>query len=172
MMTLRVSSVQSYTCTDSYVSDLICSPSAPAREVAEPVTAFTGGDAGVSHRALQSLRQGWLPLCGRQGAWSQILPVGELPGRTPTDGLRTAGVRAPGARAPEQPAAGARDPGADLRDQSRAITSARGALNGRGERQGRAHTSLRSSRCDLAACEHAGELDRGAIESNPVGGRP
>jgi|ERR1700722_8910783 hypothetical protein len=165
-------SVQSYKCSDRYGAEIDCGTSTPTRGAAKGTSAPTGGAARFHHRALHPLRQTGLSLCRGQRSRSKVLPVGEFSGQTTADGLRTAGARAPGSRVRGKPAAGTRGFGADLRDQSRALTPARGALRGRGERGGYAHRTDRSTRHGLAPRQHARELGGGTAEINSPGGRP
>jgi hypothetical protein len=89
--------------------------------------------AGLTHRALQTLRQARLQMCRRPRTRSQVLSLGELPGQSAANGLRPSGRSARDQRTRRQLSSGARDLGADLRDQPRTPAASRNALRRSGE---------------------------------------
>src|SRR6478672_9803244 len=82
----------------------------------------------LAHRALQTVWQARLQVCRRPGARSQVLPIGKLSRFSTSHGLCAARVLRSDHRVPCQLPANPRDLRADLRDQSRTIAAARGAL--------------------------------------------
>jgi hypothetical protein len=97
--------------------------------------------AWLSHRALQTLRQARMQVCRWPRSWSQVLSFGELPGPAAANGLCAAGVLRTDHRVAGQLSASSRALRTNLRDQSRTLTSPRGALNDPYE-----HRTLRPSR--------------------------
>lgn len=88
----------------------------------------------LSHRTLQALWQAGLQM--RKGSWSrsQVLPVCELSSYASANGLRTARVLSPDQEVSYELSAHSRDLRGDLRDQSRTVAPARGALRNPDER--------------------------------------
>jgi hypothetical protein len=111
-------------------------PSAPA-----PIAPAQSGSSRFPHRALQTLWQARMQVCRWSRSWSQVLSFGELPGPAAANGLCAAGVLRADQRVAGQLSASSRALRTDLRDQSRTLTSPRGALNDPYE-----HRTLRPSR--------------------------
>src|ERR1700684_2275008 len=117
----------------SLKQNIVSIAQAPASIAAE-AAAVGCGTARLADRALQALRQAGLQVRRRSGPRSEVLPVGELPGRATTDGLRAPGKSGGDPRARRQLPRGARGARGGLRDQPRAVTAPRGALRIGGER--------------------------------------
>ena len=124
-------------------------------------TSATGlRDARIPHRALQALRQSRLQMCRRPRTWAKVLPVGQLPWQNAADGLRATRRPRRDQPAPGQLSPGSRDPGGDLRDQSRTVAPPRVALRSRGEPDANiARRSHRHPSCRNASRQHAHRLD-------------
>ena len=106
--------------------------------------------AGLSHRALQTLRQARMQVCRRPRSWSQVLSVSKLSGPTAADGLCAAGVLRADQRVAGQLPANSRASRTDLRDQPRTPASPRGTVKGLCE-----HSTRHSSRpagCRVGWC--------------------
>lgn len=115
----------------------------------------------LPHRALQTLRQTRMQM--RQGPRprSQVLPVRQLSPVAPPNGLCAAGILRSHQEAPGQLSARSRDPGGDLRDQSRTTPPARGALRNHDERNVfLAHRTHRSESGGRPPGQHARGLAR------------
>ncbi len=93
----------------------------------------------ISDRALQKVRQSWLPMRGRPWPWSQILLVGEPPRPPSRDDLRSAVVRESGRSLPGKFSRSPCVAGRNLRNQSR-VTETAGRLLERCD-GARAHSS-------------------------------
>jgi len=93
-----------------------------------PTAPTQGCPPGLSHRALQTLRQARMQMRPRPRSWPQVLSVGELSRPASANGLRPARVLRPGERVSGQLPPRPPDPGGDLRDQPRAPTTSREAL--------------------------------------------
>jgi hypothetical protein len=104
-------------------------PSAPA-----PIAPAQSGPPWVPYRALQTLWQARMQMRRRPRSWSQILSFGELSRPAPANGLCPARVLRAGERVPGQLPPRPPGPGGDLRDQPRAPTPSREALEDRHER--------------------------------------
>jgi hypothetical protein len=129
-------------------------PTAPAR----------GHPARLADRALQTLWQARVQMRERSRSWSQVLSVGELPGTTPTNGLRTAGELRPDHRVPRQLPPSPRDLRGDLRHQPRTATPPRGALGVSGERgAATAHPRNRYAVGRRAHRQYAHQLARSGV---------
>ena len=109
-----------------------CPQKAPQTLTAETSTPGVG-PARLAHRALQALWQTRVQV--RRGARtrSQVLSLGELPGPSTPNGLRSAGRLRRDPRARRQLSSHSRDPRRDLRDQPRTAAPSRGALRDSGE---------------------------------------
>ena len=156
-----VESDQLYTWSDEY-------PDATHNRIAKapqcspaPIAPAPSYPARVSHRALQTLRQGGLQMCRRPRPWPQVLPVGQLSGLAAANGLRTAGVLRTNDGVPVELPPSPRDFRDDLRDQPRTASPSRGALKGWHERS--TASPPRIDRCEFgrrAPRQYAGRLAR------------
>jgi hypothetical protein len=82
----------------------------------------------ILNRALQALRQAGLQVCAIAGSWTQILFVRQQVRPKARDGLRASELPRKGQRISGQLPQDKNDPARALRDQPRAITTARKAL--------------------------------------------
>lgn len=125
------------------------------RPVAAANARFRHAAEGFAHRALQALWQTRLQVRRWPRPWPQVLPLRELPGSAPANGLRATGRsrRRRGTTGELPP--GPRDHRRDLRDQPRTVTPPRGALRGPGEPAAAAHHLHRSAICRRAHRQHA-----------------
>jgi len=89
----------------------------------------------LTHRALQALWKARLQVRQGPGTWSQVLPVGELPGVSTSHGLCAARTLRSDHRISGQLSTNSRDFRGNLRDQPRTITASRGALRSRDGRR-------------------------------------
>lgn len=106
-------------------------PAAPKAKRSDQAT-FTVGSGGhtrIIGGALQTLRQSWMQMYGRQGAWPQILPD-PVPGQGQTGRhLRSPGECQKGLRACTQLSPCARNAQGTVRYQSRAVAPQRSVLD-------------------------------------------
>jgi len=137
----RLQSDQSYTWSDENTKTIDRRLAQTPSSAAAPTATARCHPAWLSHRALQTLRQAGMQVCRWPRSWSQVLSFGELPGPAAANGLCAAGVLRADQRVAGQLSASSRAPRTDLRDQSRTLTSPRGALNDPYE-----HRTLRPSR--------------------------
>src|SRR5437764_3918341 len=128
MYFLPVQSDQLYTSSDEDAEQVHRRVAQKAGSSAAPTAPTEGNPARLAYRALQALRQTRMQMRRRSRSWTQILFVGELPERTPANGLRAAGAARSGDGVAGQLPPGSRDSRADLGDQSRTAAPPRGAL--------------------------------------------
>lgn len=146
-------------------------PQATSPAIATQAAAAGRRPSGLGGRTLQALRQSQLQMRRRSRAWTEVLPLGELPGQVAADGLRSPGRLRAGQRARRQLHPGSRDLGGDLRDQPRTAASARAALRCSGEPGTPvAHRSHRSGRWRDAAGQHAHRHDRERLDAHALRG--
>jgi hypothetical protein len=123
-----VESDQLYTWSDENGKRAHChlekTPSSPPA----PTASTQGDPARLVDRTLQTLWQARVQMRRRSGPWPQVLPFGEPPGLTATNGLCAAGVSRPDCRVRRQLPPSPRDLRSDLRDQPRTAASPGGAL--------------------------------------------
>jgi hypothetical protein len=153
-----LASGQSLNCPELHDGKFCCRTSTSTPGASAPATASGCVATRLSHRAIQTLRQTRLQLCGGPRSRPEVLFIGELSGRTAADGLHPTRTAATGKRVRRQPPTRARDPRAGLRNQPRTAASTRGALNGLGERGRSAHRTCRHPRCKPAAGQYDREL--------------
>ena len=137
----RLQSDQLYTWSDGNTNKIDRRLAQTPSSAAPPTAAARCHPAWLSHRALQTLRQARMQVCRWPWSWSKVLSFGELPGPAAANGLCAAGVLRADYRVAGQLSASSRALRTDLRDQSRTLTSPRGALNNPYE-----HRTLRPSR--------------------------
>ena len=89
---------------------------------------------GLSHRAIQAMRQAGLQMRRRARTRAQILPVGKLSGSATANGLHTPGCIWTNSGVSRQLSPKPRDSGVNLRDQPRIAAPSRGALKRFNER--------------------------------------
>ena len=129
-----VKSDQLYTWSDEFPETTHSRVAKTPLRSPSPIASAPSYPARVSHRALQTLRQGGLKMCRRPRPWPQVLPVGQLSGLAAANGLRTAGVLRTNGGVPVELPPSPRDLRDDLRDQPRTAAPSRGALKGCHER--------------------------------------
>jgi hypothetical protein len=137
----RLQSDQLYTWSDGNTKTIDRRLAQTPSSAAAPTATARCHPAWLSHRALQTLRQARMQVCRWPRSWSQVLSFGELSGPAAANGLCAAGVLRADQRVAGQLSASSRALRTDLRDQSRTLTSPRGALNDPYE-----HRTLRPSR--------------------------
>jgi len=128
---------QLYTWTDNHAfqaaqTDFCCSAQTPMSATAADTTARST-PSRLPHRALQTLWQAGLQMRSRPWSWPQVLPLGQSLRATAANGLHSPGLSPPGHRISGQLSATPSDFGRDLRHQSRAVITSRGALRNRYE---------------------------------------
>jgi hypothetical protein len=120
--------------SDGSIQQVIIGVAKTPPNASAPTAAVGCDPARLADRALQALWEARLQVRRRPRSWPEVLPVGELSGRTAPDGLRAAGRPRrdphPGRQLPHR----TNHPGGDLRDQPRALTAPRGAVSVGGER--------------------------------------
>jgi hypothetical protein len=124
---------QSYMWSDQDDRRTLFRPQTSPQAAAAPSAPTGVHPSGLTHRALQTLRQARLQMCRRPRTRSQVLSLGELPGQSSANGLRPSGRSARDQRTRRQLPSGPRDLGADLRDQPRTTAASRSALRSSGE---------------------------------------
>ena len=146
MARYRIRSDQLYTWSDKHAGTFNLNPAAAQDNLAWSVAVHGYGAAGLADRALQTLRQAELQM--RQGprSWPQILPFRQPQRRPSRDGLCTQSAPRRGNRGLGTLSPHPGDPRRAVRDQSRAVTPARGVLS-RGGEYGRDHTCRPCDRC-------------------------
>ena len=134
------------TWSDKDAETLDLNPAAAQDNLARPDAAYGCSAAWFADRALQTLRQAKLQT--RQGArpWSQILSFRQPQRCPPRDGLCAQGAPRRGGRSLGTLSPHPGDSRRAVRDQSRAVTPARGVLSRGGER-GRDHACRPCDRC-------------------------
>jgi len=173
MSRLRVRSDQVIMWSDWDAQEILCCAQATPQTAAAEAATTGVRVARLAHRALQTLRQARVQMRRWPRTRSQVLSVGELPGQSSANGLRPSGRSRRDQRTRCQLSSGARDLGADLRDQPRTAAASRGALRHGGERgSNHAHHSHRFPVWRRAACQHArGLVRRRARVAADRGGR-
>lgn len=161
MNCLRISSDQLFTWSAIHDNQVhVCvekAPPGPSAQTSLP----DSYPPWLSYQTLQALWQAGLQM--RKGSWSrsQVLPVCKLSPYAPTNGLRTAGVLRPDQEVSCELSTRSRDLRGDLRDQSQAVTPARGALRNPDERNiFLAHRTHRSEIGRRPPCQYARGLAR------------
>jgi hypothetical protein len=134
MCFLPVKSDQLYTWSDINGKPAGCYLEKTSPSASAPVAPAQGDLARLADRALQTLRQARVQMRRRSGPWPQVLPFGEPPGLTATNGLCAARVSRPDCRIRRQLSPGPRDLRSDLRDQPRTDAPPGGTLSWRHER--------------------------------------
>jgi hypothetical protein len=114
----------------------------------------------LTYRALQTLWQAGLQVRQGPGAWSQVLPVGQLPGASTSHGLCAARTLRSDHRIPGQLPTNSRDFRGNLRDQPRTITASRGALSRDGRRTFCVHRSVGNGNWCRSPGQYARSLAR------------
>jgi hypothetical protein len=104
--------------------------------VGEPAASPGGGLARFVDRTVQALRQAGVQVRLRTGPWAKVLPLGQSVGIEAAAGLCALRVPATGAPVRGERSAGSRNPQADLRYQSRVVTTTRTAVEDLGECHG------------------------------------
>jgi len=102
--------------------------SAPPTAIAPPATPRSSF-AGLSHRALQAMRQAGMQMRPRSRSWTQVLPLGQPVWSATANGLHPPGLSPPDHRISCQLPSSTRDLGRGLRHQSRTAMPPRGALS-------------------------------------------
>ena len=102
--------------------------SPPPTAIAPPATPRSSF-AGLSHRALQAMRQAGMQVRPRPRSWPQVLPLGQSLWPATANGLHPPGLSKPGQRVSRQLPSSPRDLGRGLRHQSRTAMPPRGALS-------------------------------------------
>src|SRR5436305_7140435 len=141
---------QLYSWSDGYTKAAYSRLAKTPQSSSAPIATAAGHPSRFPDRALQTLRQARMQM--RRGPWPrpQVLSVGKLPRPAAANGLCPAGILCPNERVSRQLSTSPRDPGVDLRDQSRTATPSRGSLKNRHE----AITSSppRPDRCGVRWC--------------------
>ncbi len=163
MNLLELQADQLYTWSDNYAphiaqTDFVRLAKAKAAAVT-PVAATRSSAARFTHRALQAVWQAGMQMRPRSRSWSQVLPLRELYRPKAANGLRAPGTSRPDHRVSSPSPSGPRDLGGDLRDQSRAATTARGNLkDGHAQSPGFVLRSEGHANGRPAAGQYAGRL--------------
>jgi len=144
MCLLEIRSDQLYTWSDENRKRTCCQPEKAPPSAFAPATAAQGSPARLADRAVQALRQARVQVRRRSRPWPQVLSFGEPLRLAATDGLCAAGISRPGCRIYRPLSPSPRNPGSDLRDQSRTPAPPGGALKGR---YGRVLRPPSSDRC-------------------------
>lgn len=156
---------QLYTWPDTYAlptaqTDFCRIASTPPTATVPPA-APRSSFAGLSHRALQALRQAGMQVRSWSRSWPQVLPLGQSLWPATANGLPPPGLSKPGQRVSRQLPPSPRDLGRDLRHQSRTAMPPRGALSPSHETcSGLARRSLRSQTRRPAPGQYALRLAR------------
>jgi hypothetical protein len=135
--------------SDQYAERIRCCASETAQCSGGSAAPAALDPARFPDRAIQAVRQAGMQMCRGSRTWPQVLPVDKLPGPAAADGLCTAGDRRAGGGVAGQLPAGARDPGADLRDQPRIAAPPRDALT-------RCHERIADSQRSTDRCRAGG----------------
>ena len=124
---------QLYTWSDTYAPPVaqtnFCRLASTPPTATAPPAAPRSSFAGLSHRALQTLRQAGMQVRSRSRSWPQVLPLGQSLWPATTNGLPPPGLSKPGQRVSRQLPSPPPDLGRGLRHQSRTATPPRGALS-------------------------------------------
>jgi|GEM_PF-1128167 len=167
---------QLYTWTDNYAhpaaqTGFCCF--APTQTSAAPAAATARSSTPwFSHRALQTLRQARLQMRSQPRSWPKILSLGQSLRAATANGLHPPGLLSPDHRVSGQLSSASSDFGRDLRDQSRAVISARCTLRNRHEPcPSRNVASLRCRSRQPASRQHALRLAGPRNRERHRGGR-
>ena len=156
-----------YDWSDETIGEILFSVAQASAIAAGKASTVGRGAARLIDRALQALRQTGLQMCRRSRPRTEVLPVGELSGRTAADGLRAARGYRGHTGAYRQLPQGTHGARGGLRDQPRAVTAPRGALRCGGERHvAAAHHSVRRFRRRATPRQHGRGMAYGRAALN------
>lgn len=102
-----------------------------------PTVTVRSRTSWLSHRAIQTLRQTWLPLCEWTRTRTQVLPVDQSIRSSTRDALCSTKLAGASRALPDRLSEGSRNPGRDCEHQPRALEAAGAFLERRFESYGR-----------------------------------